>query len=353
MTGRAQGYLAATACVLGFGACSTPDERSDLRPSGPPEVLVVLASNDAAGDGILEGATFCKTNDPKRPGLVPANPDGPAQVCPDDLAQGAPGEVTDTVPVDWYVRIQFDELLNPDIEELLPIPDSDLVQGSLAKSQPVTLSCGGVNVAYDGYYDPSGNSLTWPLGPSLFIQPADTSTIATGTECQVSVKPDVVADKDGNHVPSDQLGPYKFKIAPLALVSQKPDQPADPAKPSTIAATTPLVLTFNATMGTDVKIPPSLDPAQVKIVDAADCMGGAPVTPHAASILLDPNNNTAIDIGDIPGDPNVKPAKSPTWMPGLTYIVTFPTGIDVKDSAGGAGHFLDGNKLTICFKTAP
>jgi hypothetical protein len=33
------------------------------------------------------------------------------------------------------------------------------------------------------------------------------------------------------------------------------------------------------------------------------------------------------------------------------YIVTFPMGIDVKDAAGGTGHFPD--KLTICFKTAP
>src|SRR5262245_55282167 len=158
MIGRTQGHLAATVCVLAFGACSNPDENTDLRSSGPPEVLTVLASNDAAGDGILEGATFCKLNDDKRPGLVPANPDGPAQVCPDNLAMGA-DEVTDTIPVGWYVRIMFDELLNPAIEDLLPIPDSDLMQGSLAKTQPVTLTCASgatvITVAYDGYYSPS------------------------------------------------------------------------------------------------------------------------------------------------------------------------------------------------------
>jgi len=63
MIGRTQGHLAATACVLIFGACSDPEENTDLRPSGAPEVLTVLVSNDAAGDGILEGATFCKLND--------------------------------------------------------------------------------------------------------------------------------------------------------------------------------------------------------------------------------------------------------------------------------------------------
>src|SRR5438874_1215445 len=139
MIGRTQGYLAATACVLILGACSDPVERTDLRPSGAPEVLTVLVSTN--GDGIFESATFCKLNDDKRPGLVPADPDGPQQVCPDDLKMGA-DEVDDAVPLSWYLRIQFDELLNPDIEELLPISGSDLVQGSLAKSQPVVVSCG-------------------------------------------------------------------------------------------------------------------------------------------------------------------------------------------------------------------
>ena len=125
MTGRSQGYLAATVCVLGFGACSAPVEHTDLRPDGPPEVLAVLASDDPDGAGAVETATFCKLGDDKRPGLVPAALAGPTQVCPDDLMKGAdPGEVTDTQPVDWYVRIQFDELLNPKIEDLLPITDS-------------------------------------------------------------------------------------------------------------------------------------------------------------------------------------------------------------------------------------
>ena len=345
MTGRSQGYLAATACVLGFGACSAPTEHTDLRPDGPPEVLAILASDDPDGAGAVETATFCKAGDDKRPGLVPAALAGPTQVCPDDLTAGA-DEVTDTQPVDWYVRIQFDELLNPKIEDLLPITDAagkptGIFKGSLANTQPVTLTCGGVNVPYDGYYDPSGNSFTWPLGPSLFIQPNDTSTVATGSECQVTIKSDVAADKDGNNVPAAELGPYKFKIAPLALLSEDPAQPKDLTKPATIDASKPLVLTFNAAM--DVT---SLDPTKVTIVDAVDCNSAASGTTHPAKVVADADSNQAIDVQDSGA------AGTDAWLHGKTYIVTFPAGITVKDAGGGAGSF-DISKLTICFKTAP
>src|SRR5690349_18220871 len=86
MIGRSQGHLAAMAGVLVFGACSDPDEHSDLRPSGPPEVLTVLAANDVLGRNITEHATFCKVGDDKRPALVPSvpMPVGPQQICPED-----------------------------------------------------------------------------------------------------------------------------------------------------------------------------------------------------------------------------------------------------------------------------
>jgi len=339
--------------VLGFGACSAPVEHTDLRPDGPPEVLAVLASDDPDGAGAVETATFCKTGDDKRPGLVPAALAGPTQVCPDDPKVGA-DEVTDTQPVGWYVRIMFDELLNPDTAETLldltgtkpcPFPMDPMAtcRGSLATTQPVTITCAGADVPYDGYYDPSGNSFTWPLGPSLFIAPNDTSTIATGTECEVTIKDsDSVQDKDGNHVPTAQLGPYKFKIAPLALLSEDPAQPKDLTKPSTIAPSKPLVLTFNATM--DVT---SLDPTKVTIIDAADCQSAATGTAHTAKVVGDADSKQAIDVQDSGA------AGTDAWLHAKTYIVTFPTGIDVKDAAGGAGSFPDANKLTICFKTAP
>lgn len=339
MIGRTQGYLAATASVLIFGACSDPEESTDLRPSGAPEVLTVLVAT--SDDGVLEGATFCKPNDDKRPGLVPANPDGPSQVCSDDLAMGA-DKVEDTVPIGWYVRIQFDELLNPDIEELLPIPGSDLMEGSLAKSQPVLLSCGGVNVPYDGYYNPSGNSFTWPLGPSLFIgpDPAAVAAIPTGSDCTLMLKPDVILDKDGEKVPQAQVGPYTFKIAEMALVSTDPGAPDDPTDPDKVAPEDPLVLTFNAQV--DVA---SLDPAEVVIREVASCddTGGTARTAKIAAVAKD---LTSIQISDAG-------AVDAAFEPSKTYVITFAAGAQVTQdiASGGTVDLAPDDFKPICFKT--
>jgi hypothetical protein len=348
MIGRSQGHLAVTACVLGLGAGAAPDATTDLRPAGPPEVLAVLMSDDASGDGIVETATFCKANDTKRPGLVPADPAGPTQICPEDLAMGV-DEVTDTVPVGWYVRFQFDELLNPNIEDLLPIVDaqgndSGTFSGSLANTQPVTITCGGVNVPYDGFYNPSGNSFTWEVGPSLFITPNDTSTIAAGTECQVTLKADVVADKDGNHVPADQLGPYKFKIAPLTLASTTPAPPKDLAKPTTISPTQAVTVTFNATI--DVA---SLAVAEVVITKGvASCSDTTGGTAVIAAISATPKDPTSIDLSDAAA---TAATAANSWAPSTTYIVTFVDGADVKDLAGASLAITGADNPSICFKT--
>lgn len=342
MIGRTQGYLAATACVLIFGACSDPEERSDLRPSGAPEVLTVLVSNDEGG--VSEPATFCKASDNKRPGLVPAAITagvGDPQVCPDDLSMGA-AEVEDAVPLSWYVRVQFDELLNPDIEELLPIPDSDLSRGSLARSQPVVLSCGGVNVPYDGYYNPSGNNITWPLGPSLFIAPLDSTTIPTGSDCTLMLKPDVIVDKDGEKVPAAQVGPYTFKIAPMKLVGTDPGAPRDPTKPGTVAPEDPLLVTFNAQVDAT-----SLDAAEVTIREVANCADTAGITRTAAIAPADEDpTSIAISDADELTDPLAFEAEK-------TYVITFAAGAQVTQdiASGGVVALPDATKLSICFKT--
>jgi hypothetical protein len=350
MIGRTQGCLAATACVLIFGACTDPEERSDLRPSGAPEVLTVLVSNDEGG--VNEPATFCKTSDNKRPGLVPAaiTAGADAQICPEDLAMGAP-EVEDAVPLAWYVRVQFDELLNPDIEELLPIPDSDLFEGSLAKSQPVVLSCGGVNVPYDGYYNPSGNNITWPLGPSLFIAPLDATTIPTSSDCTLMLKPDVIVDKDGEKVPAAQVGPYTFKIAPMKFVGSDPAAPRDAAKPATVAPEDPLLVTFNAQV--DVG---SLDVAEVTILEivlpsaTAKCTDADVIAagiPRVAAISAADKDPTSIAISDAAAGTDL------AFEPEKTYVVTFAAGAKVlQDIANGGEVTLPTpDKLTICFKT--
>jgi hypothetical protein len=353
---RSRGHLAAMAGVLVFGACSDPDQHSDLRPSGPPEVLTVLTSNDAAGRQILERATFCRLGDDKRPGLVPSvpKPVGPQQICPDDLSKAA-DEATDTVPVDWYVRIVFDELLDTKIEELVPIKDASgadtgLFAGSLANTQPVTLSCGGVTIPYDGYYDVSGNPVSWPLAPSLFIRPLmfdnpsdpmnpPPFTVASGTECEVAIKPGAVVDKDGNPVPTDQLGPFKFKIAPLVLAAENPAPPKDLAQPETIKADTPAVVTFNAPVNLA-----SLTADEVTITEVASC-SSTTGTPHTAVITADKDNGQALDISA--GDADAGDA----WPRGKTFTISFNPGANVQDAAGGLGTLPAAGTLTLCFKT--
>jgi hypothetical protein len=225
---RTRGVVWATVSVLGLSACSTPAQKTDLRPDGPPDLLAVLVMDDAAF-GLAESATFCKTGDNFRPGLV-GTPDGVQhQICPDDLSQNVP-ELTDANPSNWYVRLEFDELLDPNIEELVDITDPDtgmptgVQMGTLKNTQPVTLQCQSVNggtlvdVPYDGYYSPAGNKLTWPVGPSLVIVPSFPSLVATQSECQITLK-DNITDKDGNKVPTDERGPFKFKIAPVSIVA--------------------------------------------------------------------------------------------------------------------------------------
>jgi hypothetical protein len=356
MIGRSQGHLAAMAGVLAFGACSDPDEQSDLRSDGPPEVLTVLAANDAPSRGIRERATFCKVGDDKRPGYVPSvpMPIGPQQICPDDLSKDV-DEATDTVPFGWYVRIVFDELLDGDVEELIPIKDNHggntgLFAGSLARTQPVTLSCGGVDIPYDGYYDVSGNPESWPLAPSLFIQPLMFNnpsapkapppfTVPSGTECEVALKPDVVTDKDGNKVPSTQLGPYKFRLAPMTLVAETPAAPKDPTMPVTIKATTPMVLSFNAPIKDD-----SITADKVTITEVESCSSTTGIV-HPAVVSLDADNHQVLDVteADAAGDD--------AWLHSKTFTITFNAGATVQDAAGGVGTLPGAGTLTLCFKT--
>ncbi|HEY5949118.1 MAG TPA: hypothetical protein VIV40_26680, partial [Kofleriaceae bacterium] len=131
----------------------------------------------------------------------------------------------------------FDELLDADIETLTEILDENgegtgTFEGSIAASHPVTLQCesstgsGMVDVDYDGYYQPAGNRVTWPLGPSLVIKPNAPKLIATNATCQITLNTDVILDKSGTPVPADQKGPYKFKIAPIKVLAIDP--PDDP-----------------------------------------------------------------------------------------------------------------------------
>lgn len=230
----ARGILVATA-VFAAGACDDPAQNTDLRPDGPPEVLAVLVMNDAAGH-LRETATYCAPNDNKRPGLVGLPDFTTTQVCDDDMATPA-DMVADAYPDGWYIRVMFDELLDPDVEELEEIKDPNTGEGTgtyygtLANTKPVKLECESVNggmieVEYDGYYSPSGNQVTWPLGPSLVIRPNHPELVATNKMCRVTLK-DVIADKSGEKVPADQLGPYAFQIAPITPIFIDPEDDSE------------------------------------------------------------------------------------------------------------------------------
>ncbi len=348
------GVIAVALATL--AACDDPVATTDLRPEGDPEVLSVLVMNDST-DLFLESAVFCKPNDDKRPGFV-GTPIGGVIICDaDDLSVPAP-PVTDAVPTDlaqggsgsggWYVRIMFDELLDPNIEELLPILDPATMAetgqftGSLLNTQPVIVTCGGTEVAYDGYYSPSGNSVTWPLGPSLFIAPLDRSAIATGSECTVEIKDNVV-DKGGVAVPSDQRGgggEYGFTIAGLALTDTSPQPAGDGAMPAVIVPEAPVSLQFNAFID-----PASISADEVVITKhtTADCSDAGTAVANAAKV---------IDGGDGVVELSLNTAGADlAWEAESFYSITFTADNAVADLAGGAGALPAAADFTLCFNT--
>ena len=368
---RSQAWLATSAAVFGVVACSDPNLPSDLRPDGPPEVLAVLV-NVPDANGLDERATFCKTQGPndgaqgagddKRPGLVDVGLDFfSAQICPDDLTMGV-GTPAVALPGAFYVRIMFDELLDGDkVETLSPVLDGSgnptvNSTGSIATTLPVTFSCGGVPVPYDGYYQPAGNSFSWPLGPSLFIQALDPTTIPTSGKCTISINPNVVVDKDGNPVPTDQLGPYTFSVDALVVtaVSPKPGVTA-PADRDTIAPTDPIVFTFNNAID-----PTSFDASDVKLFKGvtADCTGGAQVPDVKVGFFQDAPND--VDIYDksstgVNPDPTVPTNTGNLFEPSTTYRLELSATASASDVAGGSGAITYpadamGNPVTVlCF----
>ena len=239
---RTHRVAAATLGVLLAVGCDDPELNTELRPEGDPEVLAVLVMTDAVTQ-LSEKATFCKTGDELRPSLVGLPDFTTAQVCPDTLSDGV-DPVDTAYPDGWYVRIMFDELLDPTIEELTEILDEDTGEGtgtfsgSIRGANPVTLECRSatndefVNVDYDGYYSPSGNRVTWPVGPSLVIKPNAPELVATGKECQITLN-ETIVDKEGRAVPTSQRGPYTFKISPVTIIATDPTD-SDPLDEATV-----------------------------------------------------------------------------------------------------------------------
>ena len=230
---RVQSSMVIAGLGLALFACGDEDVRSDLNTEGPPRVITVTATSESLG----EAATYCSTDPAERLN---------ANYCPTDPEALGVSTLTDTLPIGWEVRVVFNELLfAADAEDLLPcldndhngrcedtnlnpscsIPDVDCVDGvnhgSLVRTQPVTLNCGGQAIPYDGFYQPAGNHLTQTPGPALIIQPIfPAGFAATGATCEVTVRAGL-RGKDMQEVTMG--GPYSFQIAPLGIYFTDPD----------------------------------------------------------------------------------------------------------------------------------
>lgn len=285
-----QAWLASGFGAIALAACGTPDLSTNLRPEGPPDVLAVMVQTDEFSEfgGVpQETATFCKDGDEKAPGVIGQPDFSIVQICPEGADDTFTVEtVTNADPMTWHARIVFDELLDPDFEQLTDsatggpcTDDSETCDGHIAGSHPVDLLCAGQAVDYDGYYSPNGNALSWPPGPSIVVIPSD--FIATGTECTVTVN-SIVTDKDGTAVPTDQVGPYTFSISGLALLGTDPEE-TDPL--SEVTPDYELSVFFNALIDDA-----SVDAGEITLHDdTADADVAFTVTADGTTLVITPD----------------------------------------------------------------
>jgi hypothetical protein len=364
--------LAAVAIIFGalLTGCSAPDQPTDLRKDGPPNVTTVTVMSDLTGLRLLETATHCRLNDEKRPDLVGLPTFTTTQVCPDDLTLPAEEEgVAEAAPPLWFARVVFDKLLDPTIEDLVPMdpanPSGPQV-GSLMNTQPVTLKCNGADVPYNGYYAPNGNRVSYPLGPCLFIQPLSAISVATGADCEVAVK-DNVHNKTGESVPTDQRS-FKFKLGPMSFRFADPD-PTDGesgADDGTFEMDLKGVVTLTFTAA--VKLPVDLTQLAVSISegpnlgtdgtdpDPAVCgTGGTPVlaTDIVAGTAGTGATTTALQLTLNVKDPAVAANK---WKPSTTYRIEFGSTAKVAATQGSTPGTPAGavpSDLVFCFHTPP
>lgn len=387
----------ATAACAGavLAACADPDLPTDLRTSGPPNVTVVTVMSDQETDidpspvgigRIVETATYCRLNDEKRPSIVGLPDIRIITVCPEDLTKPAVENGTAAaVPSQWFIRIVFDKLLDPRVEDLEPVLDGNGNQvgnkGTFRgpnMTLPVTLKCNGADIAYNGYYVPNGNRQSWPLGPALYVAPLNFLSAPVGSTCTVSIK-DTVHSKRGESVPANQRD-YTFKILPMQLRFAVPD-PADAEEPGDILQSpkVPLEFFFTAALkhkgmlgsDADALVLTTLDKTKVQIIsgpndgvteddpdgvaNAEVCAGtGGTAVPEAnirAYLRGTAGDTTALVMRLDAGGPTAKATQ--VWQPATTYRVEFLEGASVAPDQGGADAPLPvGADHALCFHTS-
>jgi hypothetical protein len=319
--------------LLALG-CSDPELKTDLDSEGPPEVNMVTVTHEGAPIGV-NGSAF-----PETPAFC--RDDGGRinrEICPEESLVGAIA-VVNTQPFAWRVRITFSELLNPNVETLEDRDEDDLNEGHIDTTLPVALSCGGGDIAYDGFYDPSGNDVTVPPGPALVITSVDPFPVVSGSDCEVLVN-DVPVDKDGNAVPAAYRGPHAFTLAPFHAVDFSVgnfDTGIDPDEPIAVA--------FNA----------PVDPATIE--------GGGFVVTEVTIDDTDPDNIVVTDVGAVQADIAINAMdpmqllvlpRSGRFADNSSFRVTLPMASGLVDALGGVISFdcseCPSDDLSVVFTT--
>jgi len=278
--------------ALPVSGCAEPDLASDLVTAGPPTVSAVTITGESGWE-----ATYCNA----------AMGDHTPLAC----TAGQPVEPAgDVRPLAWTARVVFKELLDPDIEVI----DAQ-GNGSIRDANPFTITCGGAGLTYDGFYDPSGNHETSPPGPALVIHGVTNPALATGTPCQIAIRPGAIRDKDGDAAPDDTT--FGFAIAPLHVVATTPKDQATGIAPGAM-----ITIALNSRIDA------------TSLTDHVSLRAGAVAV--AATVRLATDAPTTIVI-----------APDAPLAAGTEYAVTVDPA--VRDSLGGALT----QAITFTFTTAP
>lgn len=365
---RGRGCVVVAGGVLAafLGSCAEEGElQPELRIEGPPDVLAVMVARAPVQSTIiLEEATFCRPNDTKRPARVNLPNLSTTEVCPEDVGKTVE-TFQEAFPAFWYVRIMFDELL--DYDEYEPDERARLTTRSqpvthlgelrlfearapLAIGTPVSLTCNGVTVPYNAFYRSTGTRETWPVGPSIEIHPLNTQQVPANAVCEMSLYKGAIRDRDGISPAASQLGPYRFKIAPISLLipygAASAPYGTTGALPILGAGNPPFRIDFNHYLN-----PASFDASDVRVFrDAVDndpstplteCGGGTEVAARVAEGPSTPGSGlpSSMTIADATSDGD--------WAVGSQYRVEVGGG-QVADRAGGSNPL---QRYTLCFRT--